>query len=154
MDNPRPPFILFSIFFQHSIDFLQQINVQNIHVITGSGIRLNTNLLDTITTRPGLTPFLYWYWLPKWDSGHPLWRDCKVDGSNLSQFFPKRSWNGSKTDWDVSLGPIIIGHWANDSLQYVGFKNDVWKKNANKIVAIIGPVIISLWFSFINTSLV
>ena len=61
MDNPRPPFILFSIFFQHSIDFLQQINVQNIHVITGSGIRLNTNLLDTITTRPGLTPFLYWY---------------------------------------------------------------------------------------------
>ena len=49
MAQPRPLFNLFS-FFHHKLQFLQQMNVKNVHLVYGAGIR--THDLWNMTTRP------------------------------------------------------------------------------------------------------
>ena len=49
MVHHQPLFRLFLIFFKQTIQVLQQINVKNVHLVYGAGIRthilLNTSLL-------------------------------------------------------------------------------------------------------------
>ena len=48
MGHPGPLFSLFSVYTnKQSMQFLQQINVKNIHPVSGTGIRTD-NLLNTI----------------------------------------------------------------------------------------------------------
>ena len=39
MGQPRPLFCLFLVFFKQKIQFLQQINVKNVHPVYGTGIQ-------------------------------------------------------------------------------------------------------------------
>ena len=39
MGQPRPHFCLFSGFFNETIHFLQQINVENVYLVYGKGIQ-------------------------------------------------------------------------------------------------------------------
>ena len=49
MGHPRPLFRLFISLFKQIIQILQQINVKNVHPVSGAGIRTH----DPLTTRPG-----------------------------------------------------------------------------------------------------
>ena len=49
MDQPRPLFVFFGLFKQ-TIDFLQQINVKNVHPVYGAGIR--THNLSIMSCHP------------------------------------------------------------------------------------------------------
>ena len=53
MGQPRP-FLIYFRLFKDTLQFLQQINVKNLHPVYSAGIR--THDLWNITTRPGLPP--------------------------------------------------------------------------------------------------
>ena len=45
MAHTRPLFCLFLVFFKQTIQFLQQINMENVHPVYGAGIQ-NHNFLN------------------------------------------------------------------------------------------------------------
>ena len=58
MGQPRPLFIYFHL-FKRTLQFLQKINVKNVHPVYGAGIQTLRPLeheSPPITTRPGLLP--------------------------------------------------------------------------------------------------
>ena len=58
MDQPRPLLIYFRL-FKLALQFLQQINVENVQPVYSAGIRTRDLWnMSSITTRPGLPPSL------------------------------------------------------------------------------------------------
>ena len=48
MGHPRPPFRLFQVFFKQTIQILQQIDVKNVHPVSGAGVQTHNLLIMSL----------------------------------------------------------------------------------------------------------